>query len=182
MYRADVSQPVQQTPSRQYQNVSPLLVSTRLIVTHNNTMLQSQESHQRFDIPTKKRVYFTPEQRSQLEDLYKNQQYPTRDDKSALAKSLSIDENKIQVWFQNRRARDRWAFRFWVFMKSNSSILKTTAPNTTQDSRLARIESIQLNPKHAVRFAKSIPKSSRCGSGQCCRVESICQSATWLWM
>ena len=70
-------------------------------------MLQSQESHQRFDIPTKKRVYFTPEQRSQLEDLYKNQQYPTRDDKSALAKSLSIDENKIQVWFQNRRARDR---------------------------------------------------------------------------
>ena len=107
MYRADVSQPVQQPPSRQYQNVSPLLVSSCLISPRTKKALQSQESHQRFDIPTKKRVYFTPEQRSQLEDLYKNQQYPTRDDKSALAKSLSIDENKIQVWFQNRRARDR---------------------------------------------------------------------------
>ena len=55
----------------------------------------------------KKRVYFTPEQRGQLENLYKNQQYPTRDDKNRLAKTLNIAENKIQVWFQNRRARDR---------------------------------------------------------------------------
>ena len=72
---------------------------------------QTQENH-RFEIPTKKRVYFTPEQRAQLEELYKSQQYPTRDDKSALAKTLNIDENKIQVWFQNRRARDRNVFRF----------------------------------------------------------------------
>ena len=70
---------------------------------------QTQENH-RFEIPTKKRVYFTPEQRAQLEELYKSQQYPTRDDKSALAKTLNIDENKIQVWFQNRRARDRNVF------------------------------------------------------------------------
>ena len=69
-------------------------------------MFQTPDNH-RFEIPTKKRVYFTPEQRAQLEELYKSQQYPTRDDKSALAKSLNIDENKIQVWFQNRRARDR---------------------------------------------------------------------------
>merc|ERR1712046_546947 len=80
---AIVQQQTQSAAGRQFQSVSPLL---------------SQDSHsQRFDIPTKKRVYFTPEQRSQLEELYKNQQYPTRDDKSALAKSLNIDENKIQV-------------------------------------------------------------------------------------
>ena len=42
-----------------------------------------------------------------LEIIDKNQQYPSRDDKNALAKTLNIDENKIQVWFQNRRARDR---------------------------------------------------------------------------
>ena len=74
-----------------------------------NVFFQTQENH-RFEIPTKKRVYFTPEQRDQLEELYKSKQYPTRSDKSALAKTLNIDENKIQVWFQNRRARDRNVF------------------------------------------------------------------------
>ncbi|CAG5094739.1 Oidioi.mRNA.OKI2018_I69.XSR.g13826.t1.cds [Oikopleura dioica] len=59
------------------------------------------------ELGAKKRVYFTPEQRNELENVYKDQQYPSRDDKARLAKCLNIAENKIQVWFQNRRARDR---------------------------------------------------------------------------
>ena len=93
--------------ARQYQSTSPIVVRTLFNISDSELLFQPQQSNQRFDVPAKKRVYFTPEQRSQLEDLYKNQQYPTRDDKSNLAKSLNIDENKIQVWFQNRRARDR---------------------------------------------------------------------------
>lgn len=95
-----------------YDDAKPIPVQTVTENSQQNCYRKLSEAvaesgKRALELGAKKRVYFTPEQRNELENVYKDQQYPSRDDKARLAKCLNIAENKIQVWFQNRRARDR---------------------------------------------------------------------------
>ena len=53
------------------------------------------------------RFNFSEDQVAELEDLYQKNNYVTLDDKACIANTLGVDEYKITVWFQNRRAKDK---------------------------------------------------------------------------
>lgn len=53
------------------------------------------------------RTYFTPEQVEQLEQAYETNPYPDQAEKEQIAMRTGLNENKVQVWFSNRRARQR---------------------------------------------------------------------------
>ena len=57
--------------------------------------------------PQRTRTFFTHRQVLVLEMEYRVNEYISNDIRSRLSNILNIDESKITVWFQNRRARER---------------------------------------------------------------------------
>ena len=55
----------------------------------------------------RKRKNLTKEQLEILESVYEKDKYPHIDDRIKLEKPTNLTEDRIQVWFQNRRAKDR---------------------------------------------------------------------------
>lgn len=55
----------------------------------------------------RKRKNLTKEQLEILESVYEKDKYPHMDDRTKLEKPTNLTEDRIQVWFQNRRAKDR---------------------------------------------------------------------------
>lgn len=52
------------------------------------------------------RIMFTRDQVAQLESFFALDQYPKIKDRRRIADSMGITERRIQVWFQNRRAKN----------------------------------------------------------------------------
>lgn len=59
------------------------------------------------DCLKRKRKNLTKEQLEILESVYEKDKYPHLDDRLRLEKPTKLTEDRIQVWFQNRRAKDR---------------------------------------------------------------------------
>ena len=55
----------------------------------------------------KQRTPYTKAQLETMEEKYKNNQYLSISEREKLAKSLSLTEVQIKIWFQNRRAKDK---------------------------------------------------------------------------
>ena len=53
------------------------------------------------------RVPFTPKQLTTLENKFETMKYLTSDEVRSLCLELTLPENKIKIWFQNRRAREK---------------------------------------------------------------------------
>ncbi|XP_046859799.1 homeobox protein MSH-D-like [Xenia sp. Carnegie-2017] len=53
------------------------------------------------------RVPFTPKQLTTLENKFETMKYLTSDEVRSLCLELTLPENKIKIWFQNRRARKK---------------------------------------------------------------------------
>ena len=64
------------------------------------TVTEKQESK-------RKRKNLTKEQLEILESVYEKDKYPHIDDRIKLEKPTNLSEDRIQVWFQNRRAKER---------------------------------------------------------------------------
>lgn len=56
---------------------------------------------------TEPRSRFTSQQTNTLSKVYVEHPFPSADAKVALAQELDIDVRRIQVWFENKRARER---------------------------------------------------------------------------
>uniref|UniRef100_H0XIR4 Homeobox domain-containing protein n=1 Tax=Otolemur garnettii TaxID=30611 RepID=H0XIR4_OTOGA len=62
-----------------------------------------------------RRPAFTPPQVQELENIFQRIQYPDGSMRKDLARRLGVTENRVQVWFKNRRARWRRHQRASVF-------------------------------------------------------------------
>ncbi|XP_031559139.1 retinal homeobox protein Rx-A-like [Actinia tenebrosa] len=68
----------------------------------NESPLPQNRSRQR-----RKRTFFTNEQLDRLEEVFQKERFPGITTREELTDELGIKEDRIQVWFQNRRARWR---------------------------------------------------------------------------
>ncbi|XP_011500961.1 PREDICTED: homeobox protein XHOX-7.1' [Ceratosolen solmsi marchali] len=57
------------------------------------------------------RIPFTKHQLNVLENKYKGNAYLSRKDALHLSNILNLQQNRIKIWFQNRRARERREYR-----------------------------------------------------------------------
>ncbi|CAD5215957.1 unnamed protein product [Bursaphelenchus xylophilus] len=75
---------------------------------HSICNILSEQEHQKSP-PThrRSRTWFAPEQLERLERAFQNNSYPDAGERERLSAETGLSENKIQVWFSNRRARFR---------------------------------------------------------------------------
>lgn len=64
--------------------------------------------------PRRRRTAFTSEQLLELEKEFHSKKYLSLSERSSIARSLSLSEVQIKIWFQNRRAK-------WKRMKATAS-------------------------------------------------------------
>uniref|UniRef100_A0A8D2PV46 HESX homeobox 1 n=1 Tax=Zosterops lateralis melanops TaxID=1220523 RepID=A0A8D2PV46_ZOSLA len=62
------------------------------------------------------RTAFTRNQIEVLENVFKMNSYPGIDTREELARKLDLDEDRIQIWFQNRRAKLKRSHRESQFL------------------------------------------------------------------
>ncbi|PRP87328.1 homeobox protein MIXL1 [Planoprotostelium fungivorum] len=128
----------------------------RLIHQHeqNITPLESFEAfswvqrrkHNVDDVPTcrRRRKPTPPLQRQMLESLYKRTRYPSAEMRGRLATIHNTTSRKIQIWFQNRRMKE----------KNDTSKLRTKALwNWNQETKLKYLKAV-MNVKET---HKSMP-------------------------
>ncbi|XP_053244151.1 homeobox protein prophet of Pit-1-like [Podarcis raffonei] len=53
----------------------------------------------------RKRTVFTPAQIELLKKAFEENQYPGYETREALARCIGVEEDRVHIWFQNRRAR-----------------------------------------------------------------------------
>ena len=88
----------------------------------------------------RKRKNLTKEQLEILESVYIKEKYPHMDDRIKLEKSTNLSEDRIQVWFQNRRAKDRKkieAERLQHYFENSSRINEDFTLNNVKEERSA---------------------------------------------
>ncbi|NWY25318.1 ANF1 protein, partial [Pheucticus melanocephalus] len=67
------------------------------------------------------RTAFTRNQIEVLENVFKMNSYPGIDIREELARKLGLDEDRIQIWFQNRRAKLKRSHRESQFLMVKNS-------------------------------------------------------------
>ena len=69
--------------------------------------MYAMDSIQKKRIKKRRRTVITPDEIERLEDSFRAEPKPDRNLKLDLARELSKTENFINIWFQNRRAKER---------------------------------------------------------------------------
>nr|XP_004661363.1 homeobox expressed in ES cells 1 [Jaculus jaculus] len=67
------------------------------------------------------RTAFTPNQVEVLENVFRVNCYPGIDIREELAQTLNLEEDRIQIWFQNRRAKLKRSHRESQFLMAKKS-------------------------------------------------------------
>lgn len=102
----------------------------------------------------RERTTFSTKQLSLFEELYKITQYPDVHQRKELAAKVNLAESKIQIWFKNRRTKDRDS----VVGNKSSSVAFQSKPlkmNTVQNGE-GQTENV---PNHAIVLEEALGTS-----------------------
>merc|ERR1712157_666477 len=103
-------------------------------LSNNNNLNDSDAKRRR-----RHRTVFTDKQLSSLETLFRTTQYPDVATRERLARVLDLDEERVEVWFKNRRAKFRRQ------QKDGSVSLGTGGLDRSQDNGMM-MDNVNLSP------------------------------------
>ncbi|XP_072014388.1 uncharacterized protein [Amphiura filiformis] len=131
------------------------------------------------------RTVYTVEQMEALESVFAANQYPDINSREALADALDTTESRVQVWFQNRRARlRRQAKRKTSSSPSDTSSTESEHRQKESPPAAPEMTSHRLSPEtpaitsHRRSPETAIMTSQRCRE-VCCSPPPICTSASF---
>uniref|UniRef100_A0AC35FAA9 Homeobox domain-containing protein n=1 Tax=Panagrolaimus sp. PS1159 TaxID=55785 RepID=A0AC35FAA9_9BILA len=110
---------------------------------------------------SRQRTQFSEVQTRVLEDTFKECHYPNTDTKKCLALKLDLPENRITVWFQNRRAKQRRHIK--KEMGCHSSRKTITRPHTISITPKAELA---CDNENSTKQRRHIKKEMGCHSSR----------------
>ncbi|KAI9487762.1 MAG: hypothetical protein EXX96DRAFT_554564 [Benjaminiella poitrasii] len=105
-------------------------------------------------IPIRPRQRFTQQEIDMLERVYQEHERPSNDTKRELAVACNTILERIQVWYQNRRAKEKKS-------KPNQTINRDTYDASNMQDDLNNISRISLGDNHAIIENKRDSKKRR---------------------
>lgn len=73
----------------------------------SNDEVEDYDTDLDFGTPIRSRIRYTMEQTRILEDVYQKGKRPSSEDKQKLARRFDTSMHRIQIWFQNKRAKEK---------------------------------------------------------------------------
>lgn len=124
------------------------------------------------------RTIFTPEQKVKLEELFCLTIYPSTYEREKMALDLGVHESRIQVWFQNRRAKMKKSLTHFKETSSSSSLSSSasTVKAVSAHQLLMGDEIHFSSPKNFNQSTTSSPISSSSSSSSWGKKEPMTSS------